>query len=612
MPPVRRACFWVSLALAPLTASATPEAIRSHAARLPEVAAPAIAALAESHRDAPLATAYEDAWWYLTFYRWCELDRAAAGAFAQSCEDAQILRALLVAAHDLDPESSRIFAGSLGEDSRSMYANLFDPAKGEDDANPAEDVEPVVPLSDDEIMSGVADAFEKRSDEDRISALNSMLRPLVEADPDGTLHQIEALDTNPEQRRLLLEAVTGLLRRGDPAVFARLFDRLPTGQTRSQAAADAAIRWAKDDPVGAQAWADRLPAGPERDAALAATAAGRAENEPLAVLDLLDEHGWRMDFRTASQFRRTFTPGNFGGGSSGGWGAGSMQYAIRDALAHLVTEGKPQDAMARIAQIHDGDARQWVMGETVKAWVEEDAYAAIEWLAGAPEERALRGWFVQGLNKIASDGSPSAAAELVGQISDANIRNDVVRDIVRKGSGPAGGDLTSALLSWAGSLPDSTRSATEMAIVQGLTNSDPAAAASLLTSLSPADSPDNAWSNLGRTWAGDDAAAAGAYFREHAGQIPGSAFAQLTSEWVGSAPEAASTWVAGLHPGPHRDAAVAALVDHLSRGQDAGADFEAAVLWAGEIADPAIREQKLDALAAALQQTNTIPGSTSP
>ncbi len=611
MIPAWKVSCACGLAFAPLLAPATPLAIETVAAELPERGGADVSAMAQAHLGKPLEVPYETAWWHLVFYRWCEIDRPAAGAFAQSHaeEFPDLIRAVVAAAHDQDATAAGELASALGEDAEQLLES-FRPAvvvgeeKSVPDAGRDDDAQP---LTGDALRAQIAEVMgDNRSVKDRINGLGSALEKLAEQDPEEALAQVEALAADDGERQLLLAALTKELRGAKPEAAARVFDLLPTSGERSRLAVAMARNWASDDPGSAQLWADTLPAGPERDAALAAVASGRASDDPLAVIDLLDANDWRMGFRSGPDFSQVVSPKG-GGGGSGSWGGGSMQYTVRDALGHLIDEGQASEAMANIARIHDSSARRWIMGETLEKWVEIDPSAAVDWMAAAPPSSAssYTSRLSEGLAKLAADGDIARATRVIDGIADGSMQQNVAESFVRKALDANATASVEALATWAANLPDDRRGGVQRGIVSSLADADPARAAEFLSGLDLGDSTRSAWDNVAREWVDSDPGGAGAYLRAHARTLPDEAFATTTKRWMESAPREASGWVLTLPQGSRRDAAIDGLIDGLSSGSNgAKPDFESALIWAGEIGDPARGQAAIDDIVKRWQQAD--------
>ncbi|CAN5493630.1 hypothetical protein BH23VER1_BH23VER1_24040 [soil metagenome] len=573
----RRATLAVSLTpLVPTLAFATPEAIHSLATGLPNTTATEVVALAESHVGTPLAAPFEDAWWHLVFYRWCQLDRPAAGTFAQ--EHPRYLRPLLLATFAQDEAQASAFAGSLGEEAANLFAMITNNA-----TNPG-----AASLSPDEFASAVDGALgEHSSKNDRLNALNGILRPLTKADPAGTLTQIESLPVTPDERYALMVTFMRTLSQCPPEAVFQLYDRLPGGAARADLGTKKAHEWARTDPGAAMAWAESLPPGHERDAAMTAAAAGRMDENPLALFDFLDAHDWRVDFKNDVQ--GTATRAESGGGGSGhSYNTASMVNAMPQALRGLVSDGRPHDALARLAQVPDTDRRRRLLDTTLEAWIKNDSTAATEWMLAVPDELRIGSQKIaDGLDRMAIDGNSARVTEMLGTITDTGVLGSVARDfakLVAERDRSAIGSILTPLMKTTSA---ETRGALQSPIADGLAEADPSLGAEFLLTVAPdatADSSD--WSLLISRWADIDPGEATQFFAAHPDVIRLPEFENLASQWARTSPEAASSWIGGMPAGAQKDSAIGALVGRLTQDGANARDLETALLWADEIADP--------------------------
>ncbi|CAN5494267.1 hypothetical protein BH23VER1_BH23VER1_24100 [soil metagenome] len=537
-------CTALCLFLIPTAALASPDAIRELSERLPESLGGAVAALAESHVAAPLAHRFEGAWWHLVFYRWYEIDRAAAGAFAMAHVEQrpELLDTLLRAAHERDPGGIDAFAESLGARAVMLLANIRASDHGGGPAGDSALGERVAA-----ILSG------SESGGDAFWRLRHLLKESGVAGPGRTLDQIERLDLGEPERKALMSAFIAVLKEADPATVAGIFDRLPEGQDRADLAKDLAHQWATTDPAAATAWARSLTKGPVRDTALAAVAQG--QDDPLAILDLLESRGWEMDLAASVLSSRTVAPGG-NMGTSGAATDIAPGTALRDALAHLVAEGRPGDAIEILGRIPDPRIRHWMLRSTVKKWIQSDPEAAGEFLLGLPEtatfsSREPAELISTTLGELASRDELPTAIQLLDRLETTELRKLVIDLFVRSVAPDRRADVTSAILTWTDGLAAEPKADATGVLLANLVRIDPAAATEIV--------------------------------RRRPGLGP-AAYSRLTSSWYNKAPEAASQWVADLPPGAQRDAAIQSIISHVSGGP--GADFPTALTWAGEISDP--------------------------
>ncbi|CAN5224665.1 hypothetical protein BH23VER1_BH23VER1_04850 [soil metagenome] len=605
-----RLAGWIAaLVLAPAIARASPEKISALARSLPDSSASQVGALAEAHLDhPPLAPAIESAWWHLVFYRWCEIDAAAAGEFAVASADERdgILRYFFVAAIEHGAESAADLAGSLGDEAAKVYAGLVPPPPAAD--QPAEAAPDTTPAPED-LLAQIDQAMDPTlSQRDQWKALDAAMGSQISADPAGTLAWIATAARSPTEREALLESFGRHVERGglaEASAAEKSFARLPPTKASVKLGAKLALAWAERDPGAAVAWAGQLPFGPARDSALAAAAYAAIEENPLATMDLLERNAWRMDVENAWAYQSTAIPAQSHRHGGGGRGPGSMLFGIQTGIEHLVANGEPAEAMARLAMVPDPKIREDLIKLAVKTWVEDDISGAIKWLANAPPGLVDgRDTVAEGLTAMVSSGELSTATAIVAQIDDlATMRRAV--GTITKSAANADPAIVSQLVDWAGSLRGEQRDHAEYSIVFGLKDSDPIAAANLLTTIDLQLGEQKAWGTVVKALHGRDPIAAAAFFETRAEHVPDYALADFTSTWLRSSPEGVSTWLIGFPKGGARDSALVAMVGYLAQPR-ASQDLDAAAAWAAEIGDAQARHQAL----ASIQQERDRPGTT--
>ncbi len=63
------------------------------------------------------------------------------------------------------------------------------------------------------------------------------------------------------------------------------------------------------------------------------------------------------------------------------------------------------------------------------------------------------------------------------------------------------------------------------------------------------------------------------------------------AQWTMFEPEQSSTWIAGMLPGPHRDAAICGMVHAVLAERQSDIDREGGMAWANELGDPILRQE---------------------
>ncbi|CAN5465299.1 hypothetical protein BH23VER1_BH23VER1_09020 [soil metagenome] len=593
---MRSLCFQraiASLALVPLGAGATPEAIQSLADALPQASAEEVAAFAGAHVSEPLEDPYERAWWHLTFLRWFETDRAAAGAFAlEHDEHGRHIYAVMVAAQQLDPGSAVGFAASLGERASRILEGAT--RRREAAVPAAEDLPDEADDEADDELNFAGALAGPLSRSEQVESIKESLKPLAETNPARAIDLVLAFEGDRRETDVLQEALRSVLSTSDPEALSGLVGRFPPGWNRTRFTTGLVYRWVRRDPKAGMDWAVALPAGPERDAAIGAAAAANGNSDPLAILEILEKNGWRMDMLESVSTSNALAPGDLDVGSLS-WGRGTPK-ALGIALTHLASQGKGAEALAYSAQIHNARLRDDLIRNVVEAWFASDPIAAFEWANDArPEASKARAHISTGIARVGASGDYATATSLLGKITDPKERNWAVyrfTEIV----GPGNTDEVARELSgWAAGLPEDQRDGARASIINGLTNFDPAAAAKLLAALPPTDELAHKWGRVTHQWLEQDPAATVAFFEAHAEAIPPKGYEGFVENWSQDSPAEASQWVADLARGERRDRAIQGLVRHLI-GEGQPGDLDAATRWAAEIDDPARRRGNLTSI----------------
>lgn len=222
----------------------------------------------------------------------------------------------------------------------------------------------------------------------------------------------------------------------------------------------------------------------------------------------------------------------------------------------------------------------------------EDGWATrLDWLQAVTDEAARRALFA-GAARALIDADPEKALALLPEIGDARLRRQITSATAayRAASSPEAG------LAYAETLTDETaRRMARQSVLTTWAESDPAAAAkyAMESGLSADDAFIVVRQRLGGRWAELDPQGAATYALAHEPQNPNQAtpdslLSSAMRQWVNQDPYAASGWVSALPAGVQRDQAVAVLAHAAIRAEPDGA-----LAWAGNIADPALRQHTL-------------------
>lgn len=219
----------------------------------------------------------------------------------------------------------------------------------------------------------------------------------------------------------------------------------------------------------------------------------------------------------------------------------------------------------------------------------EDGWATrLDWLQAVTEEATRRAVFA-GAARALVDADPEKALALLPEIGDARLQRQITSATAayRAASSPQAG------IAYAESLTDETaRQMARQSVLRTWAESDPAAAARY--GLESGLLADNAFSSvrqqLGGRWAELDPQGAAAYALQHEPQNPNQAapdslLSSALRQWVRQDPYAASSYVNALPAGTQRDQTVALLAHAAIHAEPDGA-----LAWAGNIADPALRQ----------------------
>ncbi len=222
----------------------------------------------------------------------------------------------------------------------------------------------------------------------------------------------------------------------------------------------------------------------------------------------------------------------------------------------------------------------------------EDGWATrLDWLQAVTDEASRRALFA-GAARALIHADPEKALALLPEIGDERLRQHITSATAayRAAISPAAG------FAYAESLADETsrRLARQSALTTWSEN-DPAAAAryALESGLATDDAFIVVRQQLGRKWAELDPQGAATYALAHEPQNPNQArpdslLSSAMRQWVGQDPYAASGWVSALPAGEQRDQTVALLAHAAIHSEPDGA-----LAWAGNIADPALRQRTL-------------------
>ncbi len=264
---------------------------------------------------------------------------------------------------------------------------------------------------------------------------------------------------------------------------------------------------------------------------------------------------------------------------------GEALYQVADGWA----ESDPAGAGAWFLENTEGTVRIDSLWEVMEAWGRKDPVAAAAWSETFDEE--LKWEVIDGLADGWAAVDPKGAAAFAGRMAGEDHGTDLIRTVVTQWAAYDPG----AAVQWAATLRHEAASeAVHMEIGEIWAASDPLAAARWADAQ---EDPGRArWSREGvaRGWAAHDPGAALDWMLpDHAGtHVDEGVVGEIVSSWSDVDPRGVSEWLdarsskAGIDP----------VLRHFS-ASILEMDPAAALVWAGEIADPEVRKQHLHALA---------------
>lgn len=337
------------------------------------------------------------------------------------------------------------------------------------------------------------------------------------------LRDLPASDWRDVELLQLLEPDMAELSISDPVRFQREYSALPAGKLRTGLTSHYARVLHRQDPVSAQAWARQLPGGEERHAAFLTLASACHDAEQ-----------WRQATALALESWRDYSPGetatalDLGGDSGPRELTGLMQDAVNRWMA-----AEPEPAAAWLRALPDAALRS-----RLAAALPQELQSRVAGLASAADvlaEACYRSYsHLEGPNSAAVEPVLRDFPEALRRpIWLTNTRNEGVYESHWNKASTEDRRFLSA------------------AAVESRSKDNPQKGLDFFQAMSPEERSLGAWHAAGAAWVQKDE-------------------------------QAASEWMRALPPGPERDAAATALVEHLTKSGP-GRDGEAAFAWAADM-----------------------------
>lgn len=247
----------------------------------------------------------------------------------------------------------------------------------------------------------------------------------------------------------------------------------------------------------------------------------------------------------------------------------------------------PKAAMETLGKEDNREAR---MGQTsaLTGWAAKDPQGAIAWLENYQGDN--RGWLSQslisGLAKSDFDGALKYATALEDEGDRRRASETLARELIRSGG-------VDGAKEWFASLGDaSMKDGAFNTVADQLRRADPAKAAEFIKDHGNQEYARNAVAGLAGELSRKDVQQGLRFAEGLTGPNQARAYAEVVGQWLdrneGAESVQASEFVTRMPPGESRDAASATIARRMS-----GEDPEAAIAWAGAIANP---EQRQDTL----------------
>lgn len=188
-------------------------------------------------------------------------------------------------------------------------------------------------------------------------------------------------------------------------------------------------------------------------------------------------------------------------------------------------------------------------------WARQDTEGAMAWaksLEGSDQSDAMKGIFRQ-----AATDDPAKAAGMLSSIADDQARESAQNTIAREW----GGKDWDATQSWIAGLPADQQEAATARALRGLADTDPAAAAAEIGTLSEGSDLNNTMQSIARKWGRDDPEASAEWVMKNGDEsAQAESIGSVVSSWASKDPVAALEFVNSQPEGSVRDSAASSFV----------------------------------------------------
>jgi hypothetical protein len=188
-------------------------------------------------------------------------------------------------------------------------------------------------------------------------------------------------------------------------------------------------------------------------------------------------------------------------------------------------------------------------------WARQDSAAAMAWaktLEGSDQSDAMKGIFRQ-----AATDDPAKAAGMLSSIEDDKARESAQNTIAREW----GGKNWAATKAWISGLPAEQQEAATARALRGLADTDPAAAAAEIGSLTTGEDLSDTMESIARKWGRNDPEAAADWVMQSNDEnAKAESIGDVMASWVGRDPVAALDFVNSQPEGTVRDRAASSYV----------------------------------------------------
>lgn len=340
------------------------------------------------------------------------------------------------------------------------------------------------------------------------------------------------------------------------------FARKQLGSNEQDAFLSAAIgRWMERDSIAARAWFDELPPGQEKNMVAEPVIASLSRLNPRAALQLAQS-------------------------LPGGAERGVDLYEV----FKVWLETDPQSAAAAAWALEEGEERSRTLDNLGCRWAMLDPVSACAWASQLPESK-LRNGIQAEIAGAWAETDPAAALAWSRSLGAFDLRKNVTGQVLGVW---AKRNSTEAQAQALALPPGEERTRAIACVAPFVMQDDPLVAMRLLEQLPEKERSDSFrtmemyWDFTGLNM--NDPATVTALLDLVPAGVGQSGFVKsILGQWAQGDPASAAQWLQRLPASPDRDSAVGIFVSKIS-GRDPGSAIE----WARTIADPALRNERLE------------------